>query len=204
MEAHQPTLYTKNIELYRRLELKHKRWRTIRRLFDLSIEDVAFIIGLDESHTHSSLEWQARNYYATLLDYEKLERTTDLLRAHRMQRGLSLGEAAFLLAGEDPAKPSPNKLRAARQRTGLSQADVAHLIRTSRSMLSRYERGTREPDVITAMTLSILYDLPLNKLFPQQCVLNRCLKKREGMLAAWRRTCLQSPSGNLGRAKITG
>jgi transcriptional regulator with XRE-family HTH domain len=202
MEAHQPTLYTKNIELYRRLERKHKRWRTIRRLFDLSIEDVAFVIGLDESHTHSSLERQARKYYATLLDYEKLERTNDLLRADRMRQGLSLGETAFLLAGEDPAKPSTNKLRAARQRTGLSQGDAAHLIRTSRSMLSRYERGTREPDVVTAMTLSTLYDLPINKMFPRPGTLNRRLKKRERMLAAWRRTCQRPPDGNPGRASI--
>jgi hypothetical protein len=54
-------------------------------------------------------------------------------------------------------------------------------------MLSRYERGTREPDVVTAMTLSFLYDLPLNDLFPLQGALNRRLKKRERMLTAWRR-----------------
>jgi DNA-binding XRE family transcriptional regulator len=199
MKAHQPTLYTKNIELYRRLERKHKRWRTIRRLSALSIEEAAFFIGQDKPHTYSSLERQARNYYATLLDYENLERTNDLLRAHRIRQGLSLGETAFLLAGEGRAKPPLNKLRAARQRTGLSQADVAHLIRTSRSMLSRYERGTREPDVVTAMTLSLLYDLPLNKLFPRQGTLNRLLKKRERMLAAWRRTCQRPPGGNPGR-----
>ncbi len=193
MEAHLPTTYAKNIELYRRLERKHKHWRTIRRLSDLSIEEVAFFIGLEESHTYSSLERQAREYYAaTLLDYEKLERTNDFLRAHRIRQGLSLGETAFLLAGEDPAKPPPNKLRAARQRTGLSQADVAHFIGTSPSLLSRYERGTREPDVVTAMTFSLLYDLPLNKLFPQR-VLNRRLKKRERMLAAWRRSCQPLP-----------
>jgi DNA-binding XRE family transcriptional regulator len=187
MEAHRPTLFRKNLESYRQLEWTHKRWRTIRRLSDLSIEEVAFFIGLDESRTRSSLERQARKYYATLLGYEKLERTNDILHAHRMQQGLSLGETAFLLAGEDPAKPPPNRLRVARQRTGLSQTDVAHLIGTSRSMLSRYERGTRDPDVVTAMTLSLLYNLPLNKLFPQRGALNRRLKKRERMLAAWRR-----------------
>jgi len=197
MEAHRPTPYAKNTELYRRLERTHKRWRTIRLLFDLSIGAVAFFIGLDESHTHSSLERRARKYYATLLDYEKLERTNGLLRAHRMRQGLSLGETAFLLAGgRSLAKPLPNRLRAARQRTGLSQTDVAHLIGTSRSMLSRYERGTREPDVVTAMTLSLLYELPLNKLFPQRGALNRRLKKRERMLAAWRRTCQRSPASS--------
>src|SRR5713101_3814853 len=105
MEAHLPTTYAKNIELYRRLERKHKHWRTIRRLSDLSIEEVASLIGLDESHTRSSLARQARKYYATLLGYEKLERTNDLLRVHRMLQGLSLGETAVLLAGEEPAKP---------------------------------------------------------------------------------------------------
>src|SRR5713226_642724 len=171
-----PSLYARNMESYRRLERIHKRWRTIRSLFDLTIEAAAFFIGRDESLRPASLERQVRKYYATLLDYENLERTNDLLRAHRIRQGLSLGETAFLLAGEDPAKPPPNKLRAARQRTGLSQADVAHFIGTSPSLLSRYERGTREPDVVTAMTFSLLYDLPLNKLFPQR-VLNRRLKK---------------------------
>jgi DNA-binding LytR/AlgR family response regulator len=89
MEAHRPTTYAKNIELYRRLERTHKHWRTIRRLSDLSVAEVAFFVGLDESHTYSSLERQARNYYATLLDYEKLERTNGLLRAHRLQQGLT-------------------------------------------------------------------------------------------------------------------
>ncbi len=52
-----------------------------------------------------------------------------------------------------------------------------------------YERGKRNPDLATAMSLSVLYDLTLNKLFPQQVVaLNSCLKKRQRMLAVWRRT----------------
>jgi transcriptional regulator with XRE-family HTH domain len=54
-------------------------------------------------------------------------------------------------------------------------------------MLSRFERGTREPDVVDAMTLSLLYDLPLNRLFPRRGALNRRLKKRERVLAVWRR-----------------
>ena len=61
---------------------------------------------------------------------------------------------------------------------------------------SRYERGTREPDVVTAMILSLLYDLPFNKLFLQRGVLNRRLKKRGRMLAAWRRTCQRSPASS--------
>jgi len=36
-------------ELYRRLERTHKPWRTIRRLSNLSIEEVVFFIALDES-----------------------------------------------------------------------------------------------------------------------------------------------------------
>jgi transcriptional regulator with XRE-family HTH domain len=197
MKVHPPTTHAKkNSQSYRRLERTHKSWRTIRHLFDLSIEEVAFFIVPDGSNAHSSLERRAKHYYATLLDYERLERAKEVLRVHRLRQQLSLGEAAFLLAGEGPAKPSPNKLRAARQGTGLSQADVAHLIGTSRFMLSRYEAGRSDPDVVTAMILSVLYEPPLNRLFPRQGALRRHLKRRERMLAAWRRVCQPSPGRN--------
>jgi DNA-binding XRE family transcriptional regulator len=65
----------------------------------------------------------------------------------------------------------------------------------TRSVLSSYERGKRNPDLATAMSLSALYDVPLNKLFPQQVgALNTCLKKRQRMLAVWRRTQFQHSS----------
>jgi DNA-binding XRE family transcriptional regulator len=176
------------MESYRQLERTHKRWQTMRSRFDLTIEDAAFFIGRDESLAPTAWERQARKYFAAVLDYDRLEQTNDLLRAHRLRQGLSLGEAAFLFAGIEDTDPRPNKLRAARLRTGLSQKDVAYIIDKPRHMLSCYERGKREPDLVTAMSLSTLYDLPLNKLFPQQVgVLNLRLKKRERMLAVWRR-----------------
>ncbi len=98
------------------------------------------------------------------------------------------------MAGIEDAGPLPNRLRAARLRTGLSREDVARLIGKSRSMLSSYERGEREPGLETAMSLSTLYDLPLERLFPQRIgALKRCLKERKRMLVAWRRTRLARP-----------
>ena len=158
---------------------------------------MAFFIGQDESLTPASLERQARNYFAALLDYEKLERTNDFIRAHRLQKGWSLGEVAFLFAGIEDTNPLPNKLRAARLRTGLSQEDVASIIDKPRHLLSRYERGERNPDLVAAISLSILYDLPLNKLFPQRIgAVNALLKKRERMLGEWRRTCQRPPASS--------
>jgi transcriptional regulator with XRE-family HTH domain len=108
---------------------------------------------------------------------------------------LGLGEAAFLFAGIEDADPLPNKLRSARLHTGLGQKDVAYIIGRTRSVLSSYERGKRNPDLASAMSLSALYDLPLNRLFPQQVgALNTCLKKRRRMLAVWRRTQFQHSS----------
>jgi DNA-binding transcriptional regulator YiaG len=138
-----PSIYARDMESYRQLERTHKRWQTIRSRFDLTIEDVAFFIGTSKPHTPASLERQAKHYFATLLDYERLERTNDLLRAHRLQEGLSLGETAFLFAGIEDTNPLPNKLRDARLRTGLSQKDVAYIIGKTRSVLSCYERGKR-------------------------------------------------------------
>ena len=156
-----------------------------------------FFIGRDELLTPGSWKRQARSYFAALLDYERLEPTNDLLRAHRLQRGWGLGEAAFLFAGIEDTDPLPNKLRAARLRTGLSQEDVASIIDKPRHLLARYERGERNPDLVTAMSLSVLYDLPLNKLFPQRIgAVNAFLKKRERMLGEWRRTCRRSPTSS--------
>lgn len=190
-----PSLHAKNLESYRKLERTHKRWRSIRSRFGLTIEDAAFFIGQDKSHTPASLERQARAYFAALRDYAELDRTSDLLRAHRTRKGWSLGEAAFIFAGARDTDPLPNKLRAARLRTPLSQEDVAFVIDKPRSILSLYERNKLEPDMETAMRLSALYDLPLNGLFPQKVgAIDTCLKKRRRMLAVWRRTQFQHSS----------
>ena len=113
------SIYARNLESYRKLERTHQRWRSIRSRFGLTIEDAAFFIDQDKSHTPASLERQAKHYFGTLLDYDRLERTNDLLRVDRLQKGLGLGEAAFLFAGVEDTDPLPNKLRTARLRTGL-------------------------------------------------------------------------------------
>jgi putative transcriptional regulator len=183
------SIHARNIESYRKLERTHRRWQTIRSRFGIAIRDAAFFIGTNKSHTLASLERQANNYFSLLLDYARLERTNDLLRSHRLQEGLGLGEAAFLFAGIEDRDPLPNKLRAARLRTGLSQKDVAFIIGKTRSVLSSYERGKRNPGFLTALSLSTLYDVALNKLFPQQVgALSACLKKRQRMLTVWRRS----------------
>jgi len=188
MQTYSLVPHAKNTESYRSLEQRHPRWRTIRRLFGISIDEATFFVGVDTAHTPASLERRAQEYFATLRAYDRLERTNIRLRQERMRKGLSLGEAAFLFADSTAARPIPNRLRAARLRTGLSQADVAQCIGMSRSRLSFYERGKREPDLVRAMSLSILYNLPLQKLFPQRVgALNGCLKKRKRALAKWRR-----------------
>ena len=188
MRTYFPISHAKNIAAYRSRERRHPRWRTIRRLFGISIDEATFFVGVDTAHTPAALERHAKEYFATLRAYDRLERTNNRLRQERRRRGLSLGEAAFLLADNTTARPIPNRLRAARLRTGLSQADVAQCIGMSRSRLSFYERGKREPDLVRAMSLSIMYNLPLQKLFPQRVgALNRRLKKRESALAKWRR-----------------
>jgi transcriptional regulator with XRE-family HTH domain len=184
-----PPMHSKNLESYRRMERTRRRWQKLRVLFKLGIEDAAFFVGGNKSRTPASLERRARAYFAMLLSYAKLERTNDPLRAHRLRQGLGLGEAAFLLAGIEDAGPLPNRLRAARLRTGLSRGDAARLIGKSRSVMSSYERGEREPGLETAMSLSTLYDLPIEELFPQRVgALNRRLRERKRMLATWRRT----------------
>jgi DNA-binding XRE family transcriptional regulator len=165
------SIYARNLESYRKLERTHQRWHSIRSRFGLTIEDAAFFIGQDKSHTPASLERQAKHYFVSLLDYARVERTNDLLRAHRLQQGSSLGEAAFLFAGVEGTDPLPNKLRTARLRTGLSQNDVAFIIGMTRIVLSSYERGKRNPDLATAMSLSTLYDVPLNRLYSRSRLL---------------------------------
>ena len=99
-----------------------------------------------------------------------------------------------------------SRLPTSSERPDNARASAKRMLRTSSELPAPCCRamrgGTREPDVVTAMTLSLLYDLRLNKLFPRQGTLTRLLKKRERMLAAWRRTCQRPPGGNPGKASI--
>jgi len=188
MQTYFLVTHARNIASYRSRERRHPRWRTIRRLFGISIEETTFFVGVDTAHTPAFLERRAKEYFATLRAYDRLERTNNRLRQERMRKGLSLGEAAFLLADSAAARPIPNRLRAARLRTGLSQADVAQCTGMSRFRLSYYERGKREPDAGTALTLAVLYGIPLERLFRRRVrSLHAHVRRRESALAKWRR-----------------
>lgn len=64
------------------------------------------------------------------------------------------------------SKASFNRLWLARQRTGLSQKQVSTLLGQHwNEQLSRYERGTRTPDVRVALSLELLYSVPVRILF---------------------------------------
>lgn len=64
--------------------------------------------------------------------------------------------------------PHPrNVLRQARQRCGLSQAQVAQLLNCKdRHTIARYERGERLPSLARAVALALVYQLPVEELFP--------------------------------------
>ena len=51
-------------------------------------------------------------------------------------------------------------LRLARRRSGLTQADCAHLLGVDRSIVAKLENGTVTPSVVELATLSLIYDLP--------------------------------------------
>jgi transcriptional regulator with XRE-family HTH domain len=60
-----------------------------------------------------------------------------------------------------------NALRQARQRRGLSQAQVARLLDCKdRRTIARYERGERLPSLASAVALAMVYHLSVEELFP--------------------------------------
>lgn len=52
------------------------------------------------------------------------------------------------------------KLRAAREETGLSQRDVAQALGVGQSLVSGLENGQRRLDVVELKALAVLYDKP--------------------------------------------
>src|SRR5882672_4737837 len=59
-----------------------------------------------------------------------------------------------------------NYLRTHRKHSGLSQSEVAFLIRlTDKSELSRYERSTRLPSLRTALACQAAFGAPVSELF---------------------------------------
>jgi transcriptional regulator with XRE-family HTH domain len=60
----------------------------------------------------------------------------------------------------------PNYLRTYRKHSGLSQGEVAFLIRLKdKSDLSRYERCARQPSLRTALACQEVYGKPVSELF---------------------------------------
>lgn len=60
----------------------------------------------------------------------------------------------------------PNYLRTYRKHSGLSQGEVAFLIRLKdKSDLSRYERSARQPSLRTALACQEVYGEPVSELF---------------------------------------
>lgn len=51
-----------------------------------------------------------------------------------------------------------------RKQKGYTQSDVAEILNISRSSLSRYEKGTRIPNIEILMQLSLLYDVSCDYL----------------------------------------
>lgn len=58
------------------------------------------------------------------------------------------------------------KLKAVRKINRLTQADVAKNIEISRTFYTRLELGTRDPSIKTAKKLEILFETPMEELFP--------------------------------------
>jgi transcriptional regulator with XRE-family HTH domain len=79
-----------------------------------------------------------------------------------------------------------NYLRTHRRRFRFSQDEVAFLLGTkSGTKVSRYEHGTREPSLETALAYEILFGRPLKELFAGKVErIERTLAKRAGDLLA--------------------
>ncbi len=56
------------------------------------------------------------------------------------------------------------KIKKIRKLKGLTQQDVAQILRTSRSCIGNYESGTREPDLKTVCRLAELYGVGVEEL----------------------------------------
>jgi transcriptional regulator with XRE-family HTH domain len=66
----------------------------------------------------------------------------------------------------DTTRPH-NYLRAQRKRSGLTQREIAFLLgRKHDAIVSRFERRTRVPTLDAAFSLSVIFGVPLDELFP--------------------------------------
>ncbi|WP_300532626.1 helix-turn-helix transcriptional regulator [Maricaulis sp.] len=65
------------------------------------------------------------------------------------------------------------RLKACRRRGGLDQAELARLVGTTHSTISRYESGRLRPDVGTLITYELIFDIPASTLLPDTTIANR-------------------------------
>jgi len=73
-----------------------------------------------------------------------------------------------------------NYLRMHRKRARLAQSDIAHVAALSdHSNVSRWENGTREPNIESLIVYHLLFDVPIESMFERQ--------KQELKLSVYRR-----------------
>lgn len=58
----------------------------------------------------------------------------------------------------------PNRLRRLRERRGISRATMSELCGLSKSMISKYERGERQPTLEPLIELSDFFEVSLDYL----------------------------------------
>lgn len=65
-------------------------------------------------------------------------------------------------------------LKAARVNVGLTQEDVARILKKSKNTIVNYENGKSSPDIETGKALASLYGLSVNDLIflPNHCALS--------------------------------
>lgn len=83
------------------------------------------------------------------------------------------------------AKKLPSYLRTYRKHAGLTQDEVAYLLGwKSGSIVSRYERRSRRPDLEAALGYALIFGVPTPDLLPGiQAELEEAITKRAGLLA---------------------
>lgn len=62
--------------------------------------------------------------------------------------------------------PLQNYVRSHRKLSGLTQAEIAYLLKSDHSQIvSRIERGQQQPDLEEALAFEVVFDVPLYDLF---------------------------------------
>ena len=74
------------------------------------------------------------------------------------------------------------RLKEARQNTGMSQDQVAEKILVSRVTISHWENGKSLPDIVSLISLSDLYGISLDELVKGDSKMMEKVKKMQKML----------------------